>query len=75
MTNSRVTNAQLAVKIDKLTENVHAYKLTQEKRIVYLETCMEITKGDVDTLKKRDYIVGGIGGVLATIAAVVGINK
>jgi len=82
MTNGRVTNAELYDKIDELHKDIHNYRIAQEKRIVYLETCMPIfekkmdgIESDVDNLKKRDYIVGGLGGVAATIAAILGLNK
>ena len=75
MSNGRVTNAQLATKIDRLTENVQQYKLAQEARVVYLETVLEIMKDDVDTLKKRDYIVGGVTGILAAIAGIIGLQN
>ena len=75
MTETRVTNADIYKKIDELTDNIHEYRISTEKRIVYLETCLEITKDDVDNLKKRDYIVGGFGGMLAVIAGFIGINK
>ena len=75
MTESRVTNADLAEKIDKLTMNIYEYRIASEKRIVHLETCMEITKDDVDNLKKRDYIVGGATGILAVVAGILGIQK
>jgi len=82
MTNGRVTNAELYDKIDELHKDIHNYRIAQEKRIVYLETCLPIFEKkmddinrDVDNLKKRDYIVGGLGGVAATIAAILGLNK
>jgi len=82
MTNGRVTNAELYDKIDELHKDIHNYRLLQEKRVVYLETCLPLfekkidaIESDVDNLKKRDYIVGGLGGVAATIAAILGLNK
>ena len=82
MTNGRVTNAELYDKIDELHKDIHNYRIAQEKRIVYLETCMpmfekkiDAVAEDIDNLKKRDYIVGGIGGIAATVAAILGITK
>ena len=70
-----VTNTQLAAKLDTLTSDINKYRLAQEKRIVYLETCLPMLKKDVDNLKKRDYIVGGGAGILAVLASIIGVNK
>lgn len=84
-----ITNTQLGKKIDELTaktENMadvlNAHKLAQEARMTYLETVFTVIREDIkdnaediDSLKKRDYIVGGVTGVLAAIAGIVGINK
>ena len=82
MSNSRVTNAEIAKKLDILRDDIGKYRIAQEKRIVYLETCLPMMKkqlegveNDVDNLKKRDYIVGGATGILATIATILGANK
>ena len=82
MTNGRVTNAEIYDKIESLQADISTYRIHQERRIVYLETCLPSVKkdidrvqGDVDTLKKRDYIVGGIGGVLAAVAGILGVQK
>jgi hypothetical protein len=86
---SGVTNTQLDKKLDKLTlktetmaDVLNAHKLAQEARMTYIETLLTIMKEDIedntkdiDSLKKRDYIVGGVTGLLATIAGILGVNK
>ena len=82
VTNNRVTNKALYDKIDEIHADISKYRIATEKRIVFLETCyplvqkeIERVDKDVDTLKKRDYIVGGLTGVAAVIAGVLGINR
>ena len=82
MSNSRVTNKELYDKIDEIHADISNYRIATEKRIVFLETCYPLVKKeiervdkDVDTLKKRDYIVGGATGVLAAIGTILGIQK
>jgi len=75
MSNSRVTNRELSQKLDELIVNVGECRLANEKRLVYLETCMEITKSDVDKLQKRSNIIDGATGLLAAIGVILGANK
>ena len=84
MSNSRVTNRQLADKIDSLKDDISQYRIATEKRITHLETCLPQLKRDldkkankevVDNLKRRDYIIGGINAVGAVIGSIFGINN
>ena len=72
---NNVSNKDLAEKIEELRKDLSKYILASEHRLTYVETCLEVQKDEVDTLKKRDYIVVGINTVAATIAGILGINR
>ena len=82
MTNGRVTNAEIYDKIESLQADISAYRIHQERRIVYLETCLPSVKKQldkledkVDTVQKRGYILDSMTGVLAAIGTILGVQK
>ena len=82
MSNSRVTNAKILDKVEELQADISAYRIHQEKRIVYLETCMEmiVKKADdlddkVDGLQKKSNLLDGVTGTIAAIGTLIGMAK
>lgn len=72
---NNVSNKDLQEDIVKLRDTLTEYIIANEHRITVVETLLENQKGEVDTLKKRDYIVVGINTVAATIAGILGVNR
>jgi hypothetical protein len=72
---NNVSNKDLQEDIVKLRDTLTEYIIASEHRITVVETLLENQKGEVDTLKKRDYIVVGINTVAATIAGILGVNR